>query len=168
VRQGFDRLLNDHDRFAGVENDIAKNETENLNKPAPQWTATDIDGKQWSLADLRGKVVVMDFWRRESGMLGHVIPQIRQLAEDYKDKGVVVLGMNFDRSDDDARLVASTFKLQYPQFRSIEVRNQYKLISSLSVLIIDQHGVVRGVYEGYSPNLHDQLAKTIEQLLKNS
>ena len=61
-----------------------------LNKPSPDWSATDIDGKPVKLADLRGKVVIMDFWYRGCVFCMFAMPQVKQLAEDYRDKPVVM------------------------------------------------------------------------------
>ena len=60
----------------------------------------------------------MDFWYRGCGWCMYAMPQVKQLAEDYKDKPVVVLGMNTDRNEEDARFVVKELGLDVPADQS--------------------------------------------------
>lgn len=65
-----------------------------LGKPAPEWTlehAYSEDVK--SIADLKGKVVVLDFWATWCPWCIRSFPAIRDLLKDYADKGLVVVGV---------------------------------------------------------------------------
>lgn len=68
--------------------------------PAPDWTLKDAEGKDVTLSDLRGKVVVMDFWATWCPPCRAVMPSLQKLHEKYKDQGVLVLGMNCWESGD--------------------------------------------------------------------
>src|SRR5258708_34172469 len=57
---------------------------------APDWELSDADGKLQTLAQYRGKVVVLDFWATWCGPCTKVMPQIQKLHEKNKDKGVAV------------------------------------------------------------------------------
>lgn len=69
---------------------------------AADWTLKDVDGKERSLSEYRGKVVVMDFWATWCPPCRAAMPGIQKIHEKYKDKGVVVLGMNCWESGDPA------------------------------------------------------------------
>lgn len=61
---------------------------------APNWTLSDAKGRTHSLSDYRGKIVVLDFWASWCGKCASLMPQLEKLHQKYKDKGVVVLGVN--------------------------------------------------------------------------
>jgi thiol-disulfide isomerase/thioredoxin len=61
---------------------------------APDWKLTDPKGKTHSLSDYRGKVVVLDFWATWCSKCAQLMPVLEKVHQKYKDKGVVVLGVN--------------------------------------------------------------------------
>jgi thiol-disulfide isomerase/thioredoxin len=165
VVKEFQRQIKQHDEYAKYYGEEARRLAGILNKPAAQWSAKDLDGRQQSQADLKGKVVVMDFWYRGCGWCMYAMPQVKQIAADYKDKGVVVLGMNTDTVEDDARLVIKEFGLSYPQVKAEGLPAKFGVQGFPSIVIIDQAGVVRGFHSGYSPDLREKVGKRIDELL---
>ncbi|MDB5174796.1 MAG: thiol-disulfide isomerase-like thioredoxin, partial [Phycisphaerales bacterium] len=81
-------------------------------------------------------------------------------------KGVVVLGMNTDRKEEDAKFVVKTLGLEYPQVKAEGLSKLLDIHSFPTLIIIDQEGVVRHIHTGYSPDLHDRVAKHIDKLLQ--
>ncbi len=67
-----------------------------LGKPAPPIIGTDVDGKPVSLAGLKGKVVLVDFWATWCPPCVAAVPQLNALAEKYRDRGLEILGVNVD------------------------------------------------------------------------
>ncbi|MDE0300921.1 MAG: TlpA disulfide reductase family protein [Candidatus Poribacteria bacterium] len=63
-------------------------------QPAPLFTLQDLNGNQVSLAELRGKRVVINFWATWCGPCRMEIPHLENLSKKYKDRGLVVLGVN--------------------------------------------------------------------------
>jgi len=59
---------------------------------APDFTTYDLDGKPVKLSDFRGRVVVLDFWATWCGPCMAAMPHTQEVAAQYKDQGVVVLG----------------------------------------------------------------------------
>ena len=70
--------------------------------PAHVFTATDINGKPFSLADLRGKYVLLDFWASWCGPCRASNPHLKAVFAKYKDKGFDVVCVADDDSDLDA------------------------------------------------------------------
>ncbi len=58
---------------------------------APDFVMTTRDGRQLKLSDLRGKIVVLDFWATWCGPCVAAMPHVQEIADRYKDQGVVVL-----------------------------------------------------------------------------
>lgn len=65
--------------------------------PAPHVTMTDLDGRSVSLAALKGKVVVVDFWATWCGPCRSEIPGYIQLQQKYAKDGLVIIGVSLDR-----------------------------------------------------------------------
>lgn len=65
-------------------------------KAAPTFTLVDLDGKKVSLADYKGHPVVLNFWATYCGPCKLEMPWFQDLQNKYKDKGLVVLGLDQD------------------------------------------------------------------------
>ena len=61
---------------------------------APDFSMTTIEGTAFKLADLRGKVVVLDFWTYGCINCIHVIPSMREWHNTYNDDGLVIIGVH--------------------------------------------------------------------------
>ena len=71
-----------------------KNETER--KRAPDFELNDVNGQVVHLSDYSGKVVLLDFWATWCAPCKGSIPWMIQLAEKYRDAGLVILGISMD------------------------------------------------------------------------
>ena len=74
-----------------------------LGKPAPVISGTDVDGHQVSLADLKGKVVLVDFWEPWCSHCVASITALNALAQKYHGQGFVILGVNLDARHPDVK-----------------------------------------------------------------
>jgi thiol-disulfide isomerase/thioredoxin len=165
-REALDRRIERFDSSAGYTLEEAKRRAEVVGKPAPGWKAPGLDGKEHDLADYRGKVVVLDFWYRGCGWCIRAMPQMNEVAEHFAGKSVAVLGMNTDRNEADAKLVADVMGLKYGTVRiDHDLPEKYGVRGFPTVVVIDPEGVVRDLHVGYSRDLRESLTKSIEALL---
>lgn len=68
----------------------------NLKPPAENFTATALDGKDFNLAELKGKVVLVTFWSTKCPICAAEIPKLNQLAASYAGRDVVFLGLTLE------------------------------------------------------------------------
>ena len=138
-----------------------------MNQPMPDWTLNKVGGGKLSLHDLHGKVVLIDFWYRGCGWCIRAMPQIKQLANDYNGKDVVVVGMNVDANEKDAAFVIDKLGLPYAT-----VKTTYADAAKLGVggyptlIIVDRNGIIRKFDIGYSPMLRKTLSAKIDSLVR--
>lgn len=65
---------------------------------APAFKLNDFEGKERTLEEFKGKVLVLDFWGTWCPPCRMAMPAVQTVHEKYKDRGVVVLGMNFEQN----------------------------------------------------------------------
>lgn len=74
-----------------------------VGKPAPPIAGPDVDGRPVSLANHKGKVVLVDFWATWCPPCIASIPALNALAQKYHDQGFVILGVNVDAMHEDVK-----------------------------------------------------------------
>ncbi|MFX0117399.1 MAG: TlpA family protein disulfide reductase, partial [Candidatus Hodarchaeota archaeon] len=136
-----------------------------VNKPSPNWKADDFNGQRHSLDDYRGKVMLLDFWYRACPWCIRAMPLIKQVAEHFKERPVVVLGVNTDKNREDALFVIQKTNPNYTNLSGRDLTKKYGVTNYPTFIIIDRNGFVRQIRIGYEPKLFDALVEMIEALL---
>ncbi|MGD9720847.1 MAG: TlpA family protein disulfide reductase [Pirellulales bacterium] len=169
VEKQLDEKLTQHQQSRSYYLDNAERFAKRIGQPSEEWQTEDLDGHPRSLADYRGKVVLLDFWYRGCGWCIRAMPQIKQLVDDFPRDKFVVLGMNNDNNLDDARLVIEKMGLNYETLKNGDHQNgihqKYGVQGWPTLVMLDGQGVVRQIHIGYSPNLRAELSAQIRKLL---
>jgi thiol-disulfide isomerase/thioredoxin len=118
-----------------------------LGKPAPVFTLTDLDGKKVSLAELKGKPVLVNFWATWCGPCQLEMPWFQEFAAKYKDQGLVVLGIDQDDEDMPKDKIAAAVKrlgVTYPiLLPSKTIAKEYALGDYLpETFLVNRQGVI--------------------------
>ncbi len=112
---------------------------------------TDLDGKPIRLADLRGKVVWLNFWASWCPPCQHETPILRTLSERYRDRGLEVVGISVQETTPaDIAAYAARYQLPYTIGfdASGHVFHAYKVYALPTQFFIDPQGVIRQVVNG--------------------
>jgi RNA polymerase sigma factor (sigma-70 family) len=161
-----DALLAEHGRQAKAAAEEAERRVAVIGQPAADWSTTDLDGKAHALKDYRGKVLILEFWYKDCFWCVRAMPQVKEVAAHFKERPVVVLGMNTNDKDEDARQVVQKVGLNYATLKAAGLAEKYRVQGFPTLVVIDQEGVVRDIHVGYSPDLREDVVKSVERLLK--
>ena len=142
-------------------------EPEMLGKPAPEFRLKDIDGRETTLASLRGKTVLLDFWATWCAPCRESMPHVQMLSEQFQAQGLVVLGID---TNEPAELARKYFAEQNFSFANLlgsgsDVVKNYGANSIPRVVLIDKDGVVRYTHTGWGSgmDLSAEVKKLIER-----
>jgi len=115
--------------------------------PAPDFEAEDADGEPVSLERLRGSIVVLDFWAGWCGPCVTELPTLARIAAEFDEDGVVVLGINLDRSAVEFEEAVAEHAILYRQvYDGPEgpINTLYRVSGIPMTYLIDRDGIIRG------------------------
>ena len=137
-----------------------------LNQHAPNFTLTDLTGKRWTLAALRGKTVVLNFWFVACAGCVEEMPYLNDLVQNYQGQQVVFLGLALD----DAKAIKtflSKHKFAYNLFpKAGAVSKQYHISMYPTSFVIDPNGVIRFAQLG-GDNIEQKITDAIQSIIKS-
>ena len=137
---------------------------------APSVTFITIEGQKISLHEMRGKVVLVNFWATWCPPCRAEMPAIEKVYRAYKDLGLEVLAVN--TTDQDSETDAAAFvdelalSFPIPLDRTGDVSAAYSLRGLPSTYFIDADGVIRSVVVG-GPMSEALIQSKVEDLLKD-
>jgi peroxiredoxin len=135
---------------------------------APDFTLRTMDGKNLRLQELRGQVVLVNFWATWCGPCRQEMPHLNRLYDKYRSSGFVMLGVNIDDEPEKAIGLANKLGLHFPVLldNDKKVSRLYDLSTMPSTVVIDRDGKVRYVHRGYRDGYEDNYDKQIRELVK--
>jgi peroxiredoxin len=138
---------------------------------APDFTLELLGGGQVTLSDLRGQVVMINIWASWCPPCREEMPAIQNVYEEYKDQGLVVLGVNTTYQDSEGAAVAfvDEFALTFPVplDRHGKVSNLYQLRGLPSTYFIDREGVIHSVVVG-GPMSESWIRSEVEEIIQET
>jgi cytochrome c biogenesis protein CcmG/thiol:disulfide interchange protein DsbE len=133
---------------------------------APQFTLPLFSGGNFSLAEQRGKVVVVNFWASWCIPCRQEAPILESTWQKYKDRGVVFVGVDYVDTDKEAMAFLQEFKITYPNGPDIgtETARAYRIQGVPETYFVGKDGQLYGNHIG--PIDAPTLAAKIEEVLK--
>lgn len=120
----------------------------------PLWHSDEVK----KLSDFRGEIVVLNLWASWCPPCRKEMPALMKLSEDYKGKGVTVLGVNLathERNNSGADEFMEHFGVEFPTFIDLPIENgrgvvssRYNINSIPYTYIIDREGTIVEVFQG--------------------
>ncbi|HET8888754.1 MAG TPA: TlpA disulfide reductase family protein [Candidatus Angelobacter sp.] len=133
----------------------------------PDFSARDLRGRRISSADLRGKVVLVDFWATWCQPCKKEMPGYQKLVDQYGSRGFAVIGFKLDIMADteEPRAFARRLGIRYPLAVATDaVKNKFGGIEGLpTTLLYDRQGVLRQKIIGFEYT--DVIEKALKALL---
>ncbi|HMA35407.1 MAG TPA: TlpA disulfide reductase family protein [Chloroflexia bacterium] len=120
-----------------------------LNRPAPEFTATTLDGAAVDLRALRGRPVWINFWATWCPPCKAEMPLMEQQYQQHQAEGLVILGVNLQESPATVRAwTQDTFHWSFVIDTGGHLADLYNLEGVPSHVFIDRAGVIKSIHVG--------------------
>lgn len=135
---------------------------------APDFTLRSSEGSNLRLAELRGQVVLVNFWATWCGPCREEMPHLNRLHDKYQASGFALLGVNVDDDSRAALALAGKLGVKFPVLLDTDkqVSRRYDLGAMPSTVLIDRDGRVRHVHRGYRAGYEQTYDQQIRELLR--
>lgn len=113
---------------------------------APHFILYDLENKEFTLSDFRGKVVLLNFWASWCGPCRMEMPSMETIYKELKDKGFEILAVNLDRGGPEkVKGFVSNYKLTFPILLDSggKIAIKYRITALPTSFLLDQKGIIR-------------------------
>jgi len=113
------------------------------NRP-PDFTIATVDGQELSLSDLRGKLVLLNFWGTWCGPCRREMPEFQKAYEEFREEGLLILAIAYNDTEAAIRDFRDEFGLTFPLALddSGEINDSYAVQTRPSTYIIGRDGLI--------------------------
>lgn len=137
-------------------------------EPAPDFTLKSNGGDNVKLSELRGQVVMINFWASWCGPCRQEMPLLDEIHQRYSGLGFTVLGVNVEEDQSAARDLLEDVPVSFPiLFDSRnEVSEAYEVDAMPSTVVVDRDGIVRYIHKGYVPGDENKYQEVVRELIR--
>lgn len=133
---------------------------------ALDFIVTDLNGNKIKLSELKGKVVVLNFWFTKCGPCVQEMPKLNELVKEYNNKDVVFLAITFNKKDIVEDFLFNTDFNYTIAANANHVITMYAVQSFPTSIVINKKGEIVLKEIGYRTNIKSVLSKAIKNQLK--
>ena len=150
VRYEHMQATSDNPQFAEA---MAKLEADDAKRQSADFTLSDLQGKAWHLQELRGKVVLVNFWATWCPPCRESVGELKALTKKYPADKVVLISISVDENDAAWRKFVTDKKMVWLQYRDADGKMQraYGVHSFPTYMVIDGDGALRQRLSGLNP-----------------
>ena len=138
---------------------------------APDFTLALAEGGEITLSELRGQVVVLNFWATYCGPCVGELPELQELAQNYKDQNVYLLAVNCGEDAGKVRdfLTEQKLSLNVALDTEMDAQEKYPANGIPYTVFVDPQGKVAYIQPGaYREDNYGHLATALDEVLKQS
>lgn len=135
---------------------------------APDFALKNAAGENVRLADLRGNVVMINFWATWCGPCRQEMPLLDEMHARYSRVGFSLLGVNIDDDPKRAIEMIDSLGVSFPVVFDSDksVSDLYDVSAMPVTILLDREGIVRHVHYGYKPGYEDKYVAQIRELIR--
>jgi len=135
---------------------------------APNFTLKNRSGKNIKLSELRGQVVMINFWASWCGPCRQEMPILEKLYKKYKSLGFVILGVNVDEDRKQAESLLKQIPVSFPILFDTDnkISAKYNVTAMPSSYFVDRDGKLRSEHKGYLPEYEQLYKNEIKKLIR--
>lgn len=137
--------------------------------PAPDWSLPTLTGDTIRLADLKGKVVMLDFFYKSCAPCCAAMPVLQSLHEKYKDKGFMMIGIDpiDDPVEDEMADFLTKRDITYTiLFAERELSSTYRIAGYPTLYFLDREGKIAKIHRGFRKGIEEELEADLVKLLE--
>jgi peroxiredoxin len=137
-------------------------------KAAPLFTAKTINDEPIRLTDLRGKVVLLDFWATWCMPCVMEIPNVKMIYEAHKDEGFTVIGISADNNIEDLRTFVKENDVTWKQIYDGDNKEENSILVKYAVqqfpttMLLDREGTIR-LIDARGEDLEEAIAQLVKE-----
>jgi len=134
---------------------------------APDFTLRDMEGRQFSMKSLKGKVVLLNFWATWCPSCVAEMPSFDRVLQQLRGRGLEVVAVSADRSLADVSKFVGKRPVSFPVVfdETRQVTKQYKVFSLPTTFLIDRNGIIVEKFFGEYDWAGREMRAKIEKLL---
>ena len=138
-----------------------------IGNPAPDFELKKLDGSLLKLSDLRGRVVVLDFWATWCGPCVASLPKITDLGQEYKGAEVDVIAVNIEQTSAEVRGLLDRLKISPMVVLDSDgaVARAYQAQAIPQTVIIDRDGKVKQIIVGGGGTTEAKIRDSLDSML---
>lgn len=134
----------------------------------PDFQVRTVDDKEVSLSSLRGKIVILSFWKRDHDFSERTLADLERICREYGDKGVTALAFNADQAlEQEIRDIGTAHNLNYllASDREFEIYGRFGVVVLPTTLVIGPEGKLAYYRTIHNREFYSQVLGNVRYLL---
>lgn len=142
---------------------FAENPALSFAKRAPAFTVTALDGTKFTLDEMGGRVVLIDFWATWCGPCNEELPHMKKIAKEFAGQPLVIISVSWDSDDAKWRAFVAKNEMTWVQYRDAnhELTKQFGINAIPHYFTIDSDGVLTSEMLGEGSDVEGKLKKLV-------